>query len=95
MSWYDWIRQGWNLFCPGRGVDCDVVGGLGCLSQGVENWRASNGNRWLLMTGKVSDRRFIEASPDINVDGIGDFVSHLSRICRERMGCFVVAGRCE
>ena len=72
-----------------------MVGRLGSLSQGIEDGRASHGNGGLFMTRQMSNWRLVEASSNVDVHSVGDFICHLGRICGKRMGCLVVPGRCK
>jgi hypothetical protein len=68
---------------------------LSCLPQGIEYRRASNSNRRLLMSRQMSDWWLVEASPDIDVYSVGNFICHFGGICGKGLGGFIVARRCE
>ena len=47
------------------------------------------------MTREMSDRRLVETCSGVDVDGVCNFVCHLSWICRHWMCRFVVPRGCE
>lgn len=41
---------------------------------GVEDWRASDGDGWFLVTREVSNWRPVETSTTVNVDGVDHLI---------------------
>jgi hypothetical protein len=47
------------------------------------------------MSRQMCDWGLVEASPNVDVHSVRDFIGHFGGICGKRVGCLVVAGRCK
>lgn len=47
------------------------------------------------MSRQMSDWGLVEASADVDVHSVGDFIYHFGGICGKRLGGFIVASWCE
>jgi len=51
-----------------------MSGWLLTLTKCVKNWRAFDCNGRLFVTRQMSNRRLVETSTSVYIDGIGDFI---------------------
>jgi hypothetical protein len=77
-----------------RSVNGDLLGGRGALAYRVVHRRASNSHRRLLVARQICDRRLIQTSSSIDVDGVGNIFGRFG-VVDGRMNSLVLTSGCE
>lgn len=85
------IRKRRKCFFSGGGIQNDMAGRLGALSQGIVHRRALDGNRRLPVPWEVGNWGLVEPGTRIDVDSINDLICSLRGITGVHVRGFILA----